>query len=164
MFDALLRCAGERKATAQKTVSKTKIEAFRRPSTRLISASGGALDLYNTPDKLLICFPLAWQAKSSATVKSLFECKKQENPGKSQAVHPPRVGAWPGNDLNLYEESRNRPMASFSPSVLFKLPIPDNCIELSVFLYYNIHNARNVSFECLSSAAAKRRFCCGPRG
>lgn len=63
MFDALLCCAGERKATAKKIVSKTKKEALHRPSTQLISAGMVPLDIYNTSDKLLICFPLAWQAK-----------------------------------------------------------------------------------------------------
>ena len=51
-------------SNCQKIVSKTKKEAFRRPSTRLISAGGVPLDIYNTSDKLLNCFPLAWQAKN----------------------------------------------------------------------------------------------------
>lgn len=46
-----------------KNRKQDKIEAFRRPSTRLISAGVVPLDIYNTSDKLLICFPLAWQAK-----------------------------------------------------------------------------------------------------
>lgn len=63
MFDALLCCAGERKVTAKKIVSKTKKEALHRPSTQLISAGVVPLGIFNTSDKLLICFPLAWQAK-----------------------------------------------------------------------------------------------------
>lgn len=47
-----------------KNVSTTKKEAFRRPNTRLVSASVVPLDIYSTSDKLLICFPLAWQTKN----------------------------------------------------------------------------------------------------